>query len=175
MSSSKTDQFPVGGILYSASNLQENEGWLLCDGRALNPADYKELFDVIKKTYNENPDSGQFNIPNYLGQFLRGAANDGDGDPDKNFRQPINLKTNNGTSGVATTQEYATKIPNNAPFRAAVNHLPTSTHVTHGVTVGSHTGPGANNPLNQTTCTSGGDKESRPINIYLAMYIKSSS
>lgn len=172
MPSSKTDQFPVGGILCSASILKEDEGWLLCDGRLLNQTEYSELYAAIKGIYTKEPSSGQFNIPNYLGQFLRGAANDSQADPDKNFRQNIN-GGNSDTTEVGTTQGYATKIPKGEPFRATANHLPITTHVTHGETKGSHTKPGPNNPLNQATCTSGGDKESRPINIYLAMYIKS--
>lgn len=175
MPSTKSDQFPVGGIIFSAADLQEDEGWMLCDGRTLNPSEYVELYQAIKDVYTKEPNKGQFNIPDYLGQFLRGASNSTAADPDKRHRHAINPNYDNAEGGVGTTQEYATKKPNGAPFRATVNHLPKSTHVTHGHTAGSHTGPGPNNPFNQKTCTTGGDKESRPVNIYLNMYIKSSS
>lgn len=146
----KTDQYPVGGILFSAVDLPENDGWLLCDGRQLDQSNYPELYEAIQDIYSKNAQPVQFNLPNYAGQFLRGSLNE----------------------QVGAQQEYTTKKPGDKPFRATVGHLPIKSHVTHGETVSGHTGPGNNNPYKQNTCTSGGDKETRPKNIYLKMYIK---
>jgi len=69
---------PVGTILMWSGDsanpvltqkLEETAGFLVCDGRILNIADYPELYDVIGTTYNNKqpavvPAAGQFVLPN---------------------------------------------------------------------------------------------------------------
>ncbi len=68
---------PVGTVLpfagssaYVDANL---DGWLVCDGRPLQQAQYPELFAVIGTTYGSN--GGQFLIPNLKGRFPVGFDN----------------------------------------------------------------------------------------------------
>lgn len=50
-------------------------GWMLCDGRELNKADYNDLYRVIGEQYG-SAGPGKFRIPDYnnLGAFLRPAS-----------------------------------------------------------------------------------------------------
>ncbi|MAH09420.1 MAG: hypothetical protein CL961_07105 [Euryarchaeota archaeon] len=60
-------------------------GWIECDGRTLNVADYPDLWDNIKNTYggngaktvngNTKTYSGTFNLPNYRNRRLHGTGN----------------------------------------------------------------------------------------------------
>ena len=60
-------------------------GWIECDGRTLNVADYPDLWDSIKNTYggngvvningNTKTYSGTFNIPNYRNRRIMGTGN----------------------------------------------------------------------------------------------------
>lgn len=169
---SKSDNYPVGATLMFAGYLPENGTWLLCDGRTFNVQDYPELFQAIGYTYTPDGDKTLFSIPNYLGQFLRGASYTAPADPDKETRQTHNADA--GPEGVGSKQGYATKMPpGDKPFQAVFNHLPTDYKNTHGVTRPGNTGFDGSASIQQQTCTGGGDKESRPKNVYLNFYIKS--
>jgi len=60
-------------------------GWIECDGRTLNVADYPDLWDNIKNTYggdgamqlnvNTKTYSGTFNLPNYHNRRIMGTGN----------------------------------------------------------------------------------------------------
>ena len=77
-------------------------GWLVCDGAALDPRDYVELYGVIGTSYNVTAKDGQFQLPDYRGRFLR--AVDGGAKRDPN----IGCRTTNPFTGsqdaVGTTQ-----------------------------------------------------------------------
>lgn len=47
-------------------------GWVLCYGQELAIATYTQLFDVIGYTYNANPTSGYFCVPDLRGRFPLG-------------------------------------------------------------------------------------------------------
>jgi microcystin-dependent protein len=149
--SDRTDFYPVGGVALFAGTLPENVGWLLCDGREFNTRDYEELFAAIGNIYGGA--SGAFRIPDYRGRFLRGETS---------------------LESIGTVQEYATKLPGK-PFKATFKHLPVAHKTSHGVTKTEDTGYDNDNTIEQDTCTSGGDPESRPINVYLNCYIKARS
>ncbi len=51
------------------------EGWLLCNGDSVSQDDYPDLFDVIGTNFGTDG-SGNFNLPDLRGMFLRGK-NDG--------------------------------------------------------------------------------------------------
>nr|WP_256489698.1 tail fiber protein [Pleionea sp. CnH1-48] len=61
-------------------NILEAEGWMLCDGRALSPHSYPELFAVLGYLYGRKDDD--FLIPDYRGLFLRGVDAGSGMDPD---------------------------------------------------------------------------------------------
>jgi len=47
-------------------------GWLLCNGASVSILTYPNLFNVIAFTYGGTFASGNFNLPNFQGVFLRG-------------------------------------------------------------------------------------------------------
>jgi hypothetical protein len=54
---------PTGTIVQvNASALPD--GWLPCDGRLLNKADYQRLYNVIGSTYNDSLLYSRFQLPN---------------------------------------------------------------------------------------------------------------
>lgn len=65
------------------STITESQGWMICDGRKLNCADYGMLFAVLGTTYNRKDDKGAvFRIPDYRGYFLRMVDMASGNDPD---------------------------------------------------------------------------------------------
>lgn len=147
------DIFPIGAILLQGNNLTKDKHWLLCDGSEFMKADYAELFNIIGYKYGGNENDGTFKVPNYMGEFLRGASID----PQK---------------GQGTFEYYSTKLPT-TPFKAAFPHLPTSNKGTHGITKPGNTGfDNGQKTTKQYTCTTGGDLETRPKNVSVNYYIK---
>lgn len=47
-------------------------GWAVCDGTAVLRADFPKLFDIIGTTYGAGDGSTTFNLPNFVGLFVRG-------------------------------------------------------------------------------------------------------
>ena len=75
-------------------------GWMLCDGRCLNPEAYVELFVVLGYLYGRKNDL--FCLPDYRGLFLRGVDAGSGMDPDAETRMG---PTGNGkTSGIGSLQ-----------------------------------------------------------------------
>ena len=88
------DAFPAGIVLpYAGSTAPD--GWLLCDGAAINRTTYARLFAAISTTYGIGDGASTFNLPNTQGVFLRGAGS-----------QTISSLTYTATRG--TTQNDAT-------------------------------------------------------------------
>lgn len=50
------------------------DGWLMCQGQALSRTTYAELFAVIGTAFGAGDGSTTFNIPDFRGEFLRGAG-----------------------------------------------------------------------------------------------------
>ena len=53
------------------------EGWLLCNGTAVNRTDYAALFDVIGTTYGAGDGSTTFSLPNLVDKFIEGSSTAG--------------------------------------------------------------------------------------------------
>ena len=66
----------VGAVTAFAGNTLP-EGWLLCNGAAVNRTDYAALFDVIGTTYGAGDGSTAFNLPNLTDKFIQGNATSG--------------------------------------------------------------------------------------------------
>jgi microcystin-dependent protein len=65
------------------STIIESQGWMICDGQALNIADYGMLYAVLGATYNRKNDPDTvFRIPDYRGYFLRMVDMASGNDPD---------------------------------------------------------------------------------------------
>lgn len=63
------------GVINPFGGANAPEGWLLCDGQAISRADYADLFAVIGTAFGSGDGSTTFNIPDFRGEFLRGAGN----------------------------------------------------------------------------------------------------
>ena len=50
------------------------DGYLICNGASISISTYGNLFNVIAFTYGGTFASGNFNLPNFQGAFLRGAG-----------------------------------------------------------------------------------------------------
>jgi|GEM_PF-6066546 len=61
-------------------------GWMECDGRALNAAEYPELYAALQNTWGTTNIGVTFKIPDLRGQFLRGWSHGSNVDPEANSR-----------------------------------------------------------------------------------------
>ena len=62
-----TDSFPIGAVVEWWSDIIP-EGWLKCNGQALNKSDYPDLYNVIGDKYTEISSSTTFNLPKHDGR-----------------------------------------------------------------------------------------------------------
>ena len=67
---------PTGTVLPFAGSTAP-EGWLLCQGTAINRTTYATLFAVISTTYGTGDGSTTFNLPDMRGVFARGQGTNG--------------------------------------------------------------------------------------------------
>ncbi|MBK1835054.1 tail fiber protein [Roseibacillus ishigakijimensis] len=95
---------PAGSIT-AFGGAAENvpDGWLLCDGTALDSDDYPTLHQAIQTAWGNGttgpgatPGETDFNLPDLRGRFLRGVSGESDRDPDKNSRVEIRAGANAG-------------------------------------------------------------------------------
>ena len=88
---------PPGTVLaYAGDGDAIPDGFLLCDGRALNGSkrEYQRLFRAIGTSWgngsNDNLRETSFNIPELRGRFLRGVDRSARLDPDRDSRKSSN-------------------------------------------------------------------------------------
>lgn len=60
------------GMISAYAGSSAPEGWLLCDGRAVNRADHPALFLAIGTTYGTGNGSSTFSLPNLAGRVPAG-------------------------------------------------------------------------------------------------------
>ena len=65
---------PAGTVNYFA-NVTSPNGYLICNGQAVNRITYAELFAAIGTLYGVGDGSTTFNVPELRGEFIRGADN----------------------------------------------------------------------------------------------------
>ena len=64
---------PVGTInAYGGATAPD--GWMLCQGQAVSRTEYADLFAVIGTVFGSGDGSTTFNVPDFRGEFLRGAG-----------------------------------------------------------------------------------------------------
>ncbi len=91
---------PIGTIMAFGGNFlpdlprwENDNGWMLCDGRMLDRTTerekYKPLFDVIGSSWGGDG-ANRFNLPDLRGHFLRGVDGGTNRDPNANQRTQIN-------------------------------------------------------------------------------------
>lgn len=95
---------PLGTIIWSADSTVP-EGYLLCDGSAVNRTTYASLFNIIGTTYGAGNGTTTFNLPNLIDKFIEGSATAGTskaaGLPNVTANLgflPANLSVSGGTS-----------------------------------------------------------------------------
>ena len=91
---------PIGTVMAFAGNFlpnlqtwEDNNGWLLCDGRMLDRTasgnKFQPLFDVIGSSWGGDG-ANRFNAPDLRGYFLRGVDGGTNRDPNAGQRTSIN-------------------------------------------------------------------------------------
>lgn len=68
---------PIGTILmWAGTSSNIPEGFLACDGSAINRTTYSDLFTIQGTTFGSGNESTTFNLPNMRDRFVVGAGND---------------------------------------------------------------------------------------------------
>jgi microcystin-dependent protein len=122
------DGVPAGTII-AYGGVTVPAGWLLCDGKALNPANYPNLVAAISQNWgngtNDTDPLTTFNLPDLRGQFLRGVDGTANADPDKASRTALNTGGNTGNA-VGSYEPEGLKTHNHTANSASAgdhNHL----------------------------------------------------
>jgi len=163
-----SDPLQEGSKQPDNSTIVESQGWMVCDGRPLNIADYNVLYAAIGELYNTGRQgSGQFCIPDYRGYFLRMVDLGTGNDPDASGRTPVGsgLVGDPGSIQYDALQDHVHQV-NNAKVPqipmggegSEINSLPGDTE-------------GPSTPPNATTVNVS-QNETRPKNIYIYYLIK---
>ena len=182
---------PIGSISAFAGivspSWEEEQGWLLCDGRSLLRSDPK--FELLSRAIDRawGGDDDRFCLPDLRGRFLRGVDLGSGNDPDAASRESASVGGNRGDI-VGSNQEYATARPSSTPFVTSyigghVHRDPTGGGPSTGglYTISAPSLEGAN--YSQTASTGGGgehehtilgggDPETRPRNAAVHFVIR---
>ena len=78
----------AGDILPSTRQALASQGWLVCDGQAINREAYSALYRVLAHIHGIGDGVRTFNLPDYRGLFLRGVSGQSQRDPDTLQRTP---------------------------------------------------------------------------------------
>lgn len=171
---SNNPSFPVGAVVAFAGYFNANTnngGWYLCNGAGVDPDKVPSLRDVIGNYYGGSSD-GRFYVPDYRGQFLRGADAGAGRDPDVAARmQPRSELDNNGAFGSSVGSRQASAM--NGEHNHNYNILTTETE-------GRRTSPSSKKldvllgtPEKTTASGASGCAELRPVNQYVNFIIRS--
>ena len=173
---------PAGTIVAFGGNVNAvPTGWVICDGSAVSATDtkYINLYNAIGTAWG-SPASGQFNIPDFRGLFMRGASNGSGTDLDSASRTP--LKT--GGNGGAMVGSYQGDIFQGHTHRTNITISCTDEWAGSGPTYGLGVVYGhpydpnwQNVFLNSNTdngigANGWGGSETRPKNVYVNYIIK---
>lgn len=167
---------PIGTIMPLAADVTEPaiaaalnaEGWLPCTGLSVKKSDYRSLFDVI--LYQFGGEGEDFTLPDMRGLFPRGAQEEDSTGPG---------------AVIGAVQENMTRLPDH-PFglQEAGEHahtlvnLPTASRYTyytagHSTAAWRDDAPTINGAGTHAHAINvGGDKETRPVNVYVDFVIK---
>lgn len=169
---------PGGGIMAfggSTTNFQ-NTDWLFCNGMAYGFNLYPAMAAMISCNYGGDGVS-VLNVPDFRGYFLRGTSHTTQRDPDAATRYQLSAGGNKGDK-VGSAQSFATKIPASLVAQNTGDHCHNLDSIPQS---GVDAAKGSNkNSFKEGTSDSetsslngdhihsliGGDKESRPTNLY---------
>jgi len=172
---------PVGMVLPFAGDAADPavagqlrlEGWLPCFGQVLKAAGYQGLFDVVR--YSFGGTGNGFSLPDLRGQFVRGARASARPGPGETIGTSQGYATMlprrpDGTGALEATSDGGHRhelFPDRAVYEAAM--------AVHGSwrTASRSLSAGMADPNgSHQHALSGGDRESRPVNIYVDYIIK---
>jgi hypothetical protein len=196
-SSASPGAVPIGSVVAFAGEIPP-PGWLICDGRPLSKSAFDELFEVLRTTYGDGRDKanvrkGDFNLPDYRGQFLRGVDQGTEGpsgtDPDTITRTGPRGSQQNAGNHVGSYQSDATAMPRNGltlettgahdhglRLEIDASRDPEKRDNCCGNTVANYPPRIANyrstREGDHTHTVSGGDRETRPKNVYVYWIIR---
>lgn len=165
------NELPVGSVIAYAADVyrgEEPSGWLLCDGRELDRARFRDLFNSIGTAWGASCNT-KFNIPDLRGMFLRATGGTNSIHPDADHRIPSRTGGNKGNT-VGSFEDFATRIPTSA-FKGSISNADVSKcnydagcQDAAAEYDGSHT--------ETVKITKGGGKETRPKNKAVHYLIK---
>lgn len=159
---------PIGTILaFAGSASAVPEGWMVCDGRAMQVALFPKLYASIGLLWGGEKDTF-FNLPNLQGAFLRGVDPTGRVDKDRHARK---------VASPGSLQLPATAMPRK-PFKVEPggehSHSFPGVRIVSGNWQSGGSSKPAGNDVARTLNTSrtgehthrltGGDEETRPYN-----------
>jgi len=114
---------PIASVCPFAS-LTAPVGWLKCDGLAVSRTAYPELFGIIGTTYGAGDGSTTFNLPNLVGEFIRGT--------------PVGRDVGSKQAGSFAAHTHPVSDPGHTHGASQAAH-------SHVITTGSHS-HGVNDP-----------------------------
>ncbi len=168
----------IGALGGTRTNNKLPVGWLVCDGTPVSQTKYPALFSAIGTTWGKPPKTGEFNLPDLRGRFLRGVDKGAGHDPNAAARTQV---AKGGLTGdnVGSLQPCATSLPTK-PFSTSTNAHSHKiqgkfTHVPGGGKGEAH---GTADSLNTHSAShshsieKGGDDETRPENCAVLWIIR---
>lgn len=165
-------------------------GWILGDGSAVSRTTYSALFAAMGTIHGTGDGSTTFNLPNYLGRFLRGLANGSTNDPDRASRTAM---ATGGATGdnVGSVQGHAFQTHThtqdshthtlNMRFGSSISNASTwvagSTNNSFQNVTATSSSANATTATNQNAAASGATaqastSETRPVNAYVLYCVK---
>ncbi len=147
-SSVEGSSMPVGALLAWLS-VDIPEGWVVCDGRALERVTYPALFALIATTYGAGNGTTTFNVPDLRGRVVVGMDNMGG--VSANILSAPWSKIVGGTGGEEQHQLSINELPSHA-------HTSRITGATFGLgaAAGANASAGSVGNLNTTSVGGGG-------------------
>lgn len=168
---------PVGTIMAFGGDVNDPaiasallaQGWLPCWGQSVSAATYQDLDDAINTTYGGT--GANFALPDLRGRFVRGAHNKPGSPVAFSVGQVLTSLTAQPQSGQfsldagGSHSHAAPSVPgwsNSSSYCAGYDNAQWNDGSVATSSNGAHT----------HTVTTGGDSESRPVNLYVEYIIK---
>jgi microcystin-dependent protein len=154
------------GIILPYAGSSAPDGWLFCNGAAVDRIAYSRLFNAISTSYGIGDGVNTFNLPNTQGVFLRGAGSQ--------ILSGLTYSTTRGSSQTDSTKKNGlTASASSSSVSGTVggsdgthSHSLTGTVYVasdEGFASGGNGGEGGNNGTVSSTTTSGGHGHSHSL------------
>ena len=140
------------------------EGWLFCDGSAVNRTQHAALFAAIKTSWGAGDGQTTFHLPDLRGVFLRGVSRGTNRDPDRGARNADRPGAAQGDAVGSFQQDQLRQHTHQAgyPVFTVVNLAAGGAPLNYNTSIMTIPTEGANP----------GGAETRPINAYVSYIIK---